>query len=117
MRTILQKRAWVYLIGDPSVKGIVMSITDLGDNTKKYDVFVDGSFKTYYSGQIAPVVEKVKYNWVDINTLRSYLTAYQINNSSGRFVFTEFLPELILFHISVQTSIEAGFMQMSLREF
>ena len=54
----IAEKSLVYLIGDPSVKGIVMSITDLGD-TKKYDVFVDGSFKTYYSGQIAPVVEKV----------------------------------------------------------
>ena len=125
----IAEKSLVYLIGDPSVKGIVMSITDLGD-TKKYDVFVDGSFKTYYSGQIAPVVEKVNYNWVDINTFRSYLTAYQINNPSGRdlyslnsaridFVPYQFRPALKLIHadepriliadsVGVGKTIEAG---------
>lgn len=125
----IAEKSLVYLIGDPSVKGIVMSITDLGD-TKKYDVFVDGSFKTFYSGQIAPVVEKVNYNWVDINTFRSYLTAYQINNPSGRdlyslnsaridFVPYQFRPALKLIHadepriliadsVGVGKTIEAG---------
>lgn len=125
----IAEKSLVYLIGDPSVKGIVMSITDLCD-TKKYDVFVDGSFKTYYSGQIAPVVEKVNYNWVDINTFRSYLTAYQINNPSGRdlyslnsaridFVPYQFRPALKLIHadepriliadsVGVGKTIEAG---------
>lgn len=123
------EKSLVYLIGDPSVKGIVMSIIDLGD-TNKYDVFVDGSFKSYYSGQIAPVVEKVNYNWVDINTFRSYLTAYQINNPSGRdlyslnsaridFVPYQFRPALKLIHadepriliadsVGVGKTIEAG---------
>lgn len=123
------EKSLVYLIGDPSIKGIVMSITDLCE-TKKYDVFVDGSFKTYYSGQIAPVVEKVNYNWVDINTFRSYLTAYQINNPSGRdlyslnsaridFVPYQFRPALKLIHadepriliadsVGVGKTIEAG---------
>lgn len=125
----IAEKSLVYLIGDPSVKGIVMSITDLGD-TKKYDVFVDGSFKTYYSGQIAPVVDKVNYNWVDINTFRCYLTAYQINNPSGRdlyslnsaridFVPYQFRPALKLIHadepriliadsVGVGKTIEAG---------
>lgn len=125
----IAEKSLVYLIGNPSVKGIVMSITDLGD-TKKYDVFVDGSFKTYYSGQIASVVEKVNYNWVDINTFRSYLTAYQINNPSGRdlyslnaaridFVPYQFRPALKLIHadepriliadsVGVGKTIEAG---------
>lgn len=125
----ISEKSLVYLIGNPSVRGIVMSISDLGD-TKKYDVFVDGSFKTYYSGQIAPVVEKVKYNWVDINTFRSYLTAYQINNPSGRdlyslnsaridFVPYQFRPALKLIHadepriliadsVGVGKTIEAG---------
>ena len=125
----IAEKSLVYLIGDPSVKGIVMSIADLGD-TKKYDVFVDGSFKTFYSGQIAPAVEKVNYNWVDINTFRSYLTAYQINNPSGRdlyslnsaridFVPYQFRPALKLIHadepriliadsVGVGKTIEAG---------
>ena len=125
----IKEKSLVYLVGDPSVKGIVMSISDIGD-TKKYEVFVDGSFKTYYSGQIAPAVEKVNYNWVDINTFRSYLTAYQINNPSGRdlyslnsaridFVPYQFRPALKLIHadepriliadsVGVGKTIEAG---------
>lgn len=125
----ITERSLVYLIGSPSVRGIVMSITDLGD-TKKYDVFVDGSFKTFYSGQIASVVETVSYNWVDINTFRSYLTAYQINNPSGQdlyslnsaridFVPYQFRPALKLIHadepriliadsVGVGKTIEAG---------
>lgn len=125
----ITEKSLVYLIGSPSVRGIVMSISDLGD-TKKYDVFVDGNFKTFYSGQIAPVVETVSYNWVDINTFRSYLTAYQINNPSGKdlyslnsaridFVPYQFRPALKLIHadepriliadsVGVGKTIEAG---------
>lgn len=126
---VITEKSLVYLIGNPSVRGIVTTISDLGD-TKKYDVFVDGSFKTYYSGQIAPVVESVAYNWVDINTFRSYLTAYQINNpsccdlyslNSARidFVPYQFRPALKLIHadepriliadsVGVGKTIEAG---------
>ena len=125
----IQEKGLVYLIGDPSVRGIVMSITNLGD-TKKYEVFVNGNFNTYYSGQIAPVVETASYNWVDINTFRSYLTAYQINNPNGRdlyslnaaridFVPYQFRPALKMVHadepriliadsVGVGKTIEAG---------
>lgn len=125
----IAEKSLVYLIGDPAVRGVVMSITDLGD-VKKYDVFVDGNFKTYYSGQIAPVVETVSYNWVDISTFRCYLTAYQINYPSGRdlyslnsaridFVPYQFRPALKLIHadepriliadsVGVGKTIEAG---------
>lgn len=125
----ITEKSLVYLVGSPDVRGIVMSITDLGD-TKKYDVFVDGKFRTFYSGQIAPFVEQVTYNWVDINTFRSYLTAYQINNPSGNdlyslnsaridFVPYQFRPALKLIHadepriliadsVGVGKTIEAG---------
>ena len=125
----IREKSLVYLVGSPDVRGIVMSITDLGD-TKKYDVFVDGNFKTFYSGQIALYVETVSYNWVDINTFRSYLTAYQINNPSGNdlyslnsaridFVPYQFRPALKLIHadepriliadsVGVGKTIEAG---------
>lgn len=125
----IREKSLVYLVGSPDVRGIVMSITDLGD-TKKYDVFVDGNFKTFYSGQIALYVETTSYNWVDINTFRSYLTAYQINNPSGNdlyslnsaridFVPYQFRPALKLIHadepriliadsVGVGKTIEAG---------
>ena len=125
----ITEKSLVHLIGNPDVRGIVMSITDLGDTTK-YDVFVDGNIKTFYSGQIALNVETASYNWVDINTFRSYLTAYQINNPSGNdlyslnsaridFVPYQFRPALKLIHadepriliadsVGVGKTIEAG---------
>ena len=125
----ITEKALVYLVGKPDVHGIVMSVTDLGD-TKKYEVFVDGSFKTYYSGQIALYNETASYKWSDINTFRSYLTAYQINCptrndlyslNSARidFVPYQFRPALKLIHadapriliadsVGVGKTIEAG---------
>lgn len=125
----ITEKSLIYLVGNPDVRGIVMSITDLGE-TKKYDVFVDGSFKTYYSGQIALYNETSAYKWVDINTFRSYLTAYQINNPTGTdlyslnsaridFVPYQFRPALKLIHadtpriliadsVGVGKTIEAG---------
>lgn len=125
----ISEKSVVYLVGDPKVHGIVMSITDLGD-TKKYDVFVDGNFRTFYTGQIAPLVETSAYHWVDINTFRSHLAAYQINNPSSRdlyslnsaridFVPYQFRPALKLIHadepriliadsVGVGKTIEAG---------
>lgn len=125
----IHETALVYLIGAPSVHGIVMSIRDIGD-IKKYEVFVNGSVNTYYSGQIAPVIKNISYNWLDINTFRSYLTAYQINNPYGRdlyslnsaridFVPYQFRPALKMIHsdepriliadsVGVGKTIEAG---------
>ena len=125
----IHEKGLVYLIGDPSVRGVVMSISNL-DDTKKYEVFVNGNFKTYYAGQIAPVVENTSYNWLDISTFRSYLTAYQINNPYGRdlyslnsaridFVPYQFRPALKMLHadepriliadsVGVGKTIEAG---------
>ena len=119
----------VFLVGKPSVRGVVMSISDLGE-TKKYDVFVDGSLKTFYSGQIALVNEMTSYHWIDINSFRSRLAAYLINNPSSRdlyslnsaridFVPYQFRPALKLIHsdepriliadsVGVGKTIEAG---------
>ena len=127
----IQEKSVVYLKGDPDTHGIVMSITDMGD-TKKYDVFVNGNFQTYYSGQIALFVEKqdVVPQGMDVGTFRSHLTAYQINNPSGGdlyslnsaridFVPYQFRPALKLIHadeprlliadsVGVGKTIEAG---------
>lgn len=72
----------VSIIGSPDTKGMVSAISNLGD-TIKYTVFVDGMIKAYYDGQIVPVDSSPKYHWVDSETLRSYLSAYQINNPSA----------------------------------
>ena len=132
----IHEKGLVYLIGTPDVLGIVLSIKDLG-NTKKYDVFINGNINTYYSGQIAPVVETAHYNWLDINTFRSYLTAYQINNPCGRdlyslnaaridFVPYQFRPALKMIHadepriliadsVGVGKTIEAGIIMKELQ--
>lgn len=119
----------VYLTGSPETKGIVVHITDLG-GIKKYDVFADNAVRSYYTGQIAPVVEDSGYHWVSLDTVRSYLTAYQINQPSSQslyslnsaridFVPYQFRPALKLIHadepriliadsVGVGKTIEAG---------
>ncbi|MGN0650268.1 MAG: DEAD/DEAH box helicase [Oscillospiraceae bacterium] len=125
----IQEKSLVYLVSAPEIKGIVFAVHDLGE-TKKYDVFVDGSIRTYYSGQISPVEETVGYNWIDLDTFRSYLTAYQIKNPSSQnlyslnsaridFVPYQFRPALKMIHsdepriliadsVGVGKTIEAG---------
>lgn len=78
----IPEKSLVYIVGSPDTRGMVFSVTTLG-GTRKYEVFVDGSLKTYYEGQIALVDNKPEYEWVDSETLRSYLSAYQINNPSA----------------------------------
>lgn len=78
----ITERSLVYIVGSPETKGMVFSVSMLG-GTHKYEVFVDGMIKTYYEGQIALVDDTPKYQWVSSETLRSYLSAYQINNPSA----------------------------------
>lgn len=78
----IKERSLVYVVGSPATKGMVFSVSDLGE-TRKYEVFVDGDIKTYYEGQIALVEETPEYEWVSADVLRSCLSAYQINNPSA----------------------------------
>ena len=50
---------------------------------RRYQVFVDGGLKTYYEGQIRAVESAPQYHWVDADTLRCQLSAYEINNPSA----------------------------------
>ena len=125
----IHEKSLVYLVGQPEKRGIVFSITDLG-STIKYDVFLDGAIQSFYSGQIATVEDVTRYNWVDLSDVRSYLTAYQINNPSSQnlyslnsaridFVPYQFRPALKMIHadepriliadsVGVGKTIEAG---------
>lgn len=85
--SVIKEKSLVYLVGDPSKRGIVFSVSNLGQ-TVKYELFIDGGIRTYYTGQIALVEEVAGYNWVDADTFRSYLTAYQINNPSARNLYS-----------------------------
>lgn len=78
----ISERSMVYLVGDPSTKGMVFSVETIGTE-KKYDVFVNGTLRTFYTGQIALIDDTPKYHWVDASTLQSNLSAYQINNPSS----------------------------------
>lgn len=83
----IKEKSLVSIVGQPSVKGVVMSISDMGV-LKKYDVFVDGAIKTFYTGQIELVTEGAHYSWVDLGTLKSYLSAFEINNPSAGSLYS-----------------------------
>lgn len=126
---IIRENSLVCLVGSPEVRGIVHAIKTLGPVTK-YDVFVDGKLNSYYTGQIELVEESVRYDWVSVSTVRSYLTAYQINHPSSHnlyslnsaridFVPYQFRPALKMIHadepriliadsVGVGKTIEAG---------
>ena len=78
----IQEKDRVFLTGNPDTKGMVFSITNVGE-TKRYDVFVDGEIKTFYEGQIQKIDSSPTYSWIDLSTLQSNLTAYEINNPSA----------------------------------
>lgn len=125
----IQVNSFVYLVGDPTTKGVVLSIKDLGD-IKMYEVFANNTRQTYYTGQIASVDDTPHYSWVGVKEIQSYLTAYQINNPSAQnlyslnsaridFVPYQFRPALKMIHadepriliadsVGVGKTIEAG---------
>lgn len=78
----IQEKDRIYLTGDPDTKGMVFSVTDV-DGIKRYEVFVDGEIKTFYDGQIQKIDTAPAYSWIDLSTLQSNLTAYEINNPSA----------------------------------
>ena len=78
----IKEKDKVYLAGDPNTKGMVFSVSEV-DGVKKYEVFVDGEIRTFYDGQIVLIDSAPKYQWIDINTFKTNLTAYEINNPSA----------------------------------
>ncbi len=128
-KTEISINSLVYLVGSPETRGIVVSEKNVGDVTK-YGVFVNNAVREYYSGQIALVEETAGYHWVDLDTVRSSLVAYQINNPASQnlyslnsaridFVPYQFRPALKMIHadepriliadsVGVGKTIEAG---------
>lgn len=125
----IHENSLVYLVSDPKINGVVMSLKNLGDITQ-YNVFVNNEIKQYYTGQIALVEKSAGYNWISLTEMRSYLTAYQINKPSSQnlyslnsaridFVPYQFRPALKMIHadepriliadsVGVGKTIEAG---------
>lgn len=125
----IEEKDIVYIVSNPETRGMVFSVTDLGD-TIKYEVFVDGGLQTFYTEQIALVDESPDIEWTNAEYFRSMLAAYQINNPSAQnlyslnaaridFVPYQFRPALKLIHadepriliadsVGVGKTIEAG---------
>ena len=78
----IQEKDRVFLTGSPNTRGMVFSVTDVGE-TKRYEVFVDGEIRTFYEGQIQKIDSAPTHSWIDLSTLQSNLTAYEINNPSA----------------------------------
>ena len=75
-KAAITQNSLVYLVSDPKERGFVIAITDLGETTK-YNVFIDNAIHTFYTGQIAPVIEASGYQWIDVNRFRNLITAYK----------------------------------------
>lgn len=83
----ISEKDLVYVVAEPDLKGVVLSVQNL-DGLNKYQVFVNGDLKTFLTGQIALCAEKSTYNWVDLDTFKSSITSYQINNPSASNLYS-----------------------------
>lgn len=77
----IKEKDTVYLVADPSQVGVVLAVKPIGDEVS-YEIFINGEIQTKYKGQIA-LKEKPGRRWVDMDTFRSFLSAYQLNNPSS----------------------------------
>lgn len=83
----IKEKSIIKLVSQPDVKGVVISVENVGA-IQKYDVFVDCEIKTFYTGQIALAEVQPTYNWIDLQTLQSYLSAFEINNPSSANLYS-----------------------------
>lgn len=78
----IKEKSIVRLVGQPDVKGIVVSIETI-NGEKKYQVFVGAELKTFYADQIQLDSVTSDYRWINLSSLQSYLSAFEINNPSS----------------------------------
>lgn len=78
----------VYVLGEPGATGMVMKVEPIGENRKKYSVFINSRVSVYYTGQIAKKQENTVVSWMDIDSFQCYLTAYEINNPSAGSLYS-----------------------------
>ncbi len=83
----IKERDIVYLVSDPNTTGMVFSVKEIGD-TIRYEIFVNGTLNTYYSGQIVLQNSPQQEHWIDDATFQSYLSAYQLNNPSSSKLYS-----------------------------
>lgn len=119
----------IRLVGRPEATGYIISVETVNGKAK-YLVFTEGSKKTFYEGQVELIPTAGPIVWSSLEDVRSHLSAYQINNPSGRdlyslnaaridFVPYQFRPALKIIHsdepriliadsVGVGKTIEAG---------
>ena len=77
----------ICLVSNPEETGVVLSVAEMG-GTKKYSVFIGGTLRTFYEGQIRPAQENPAYTFTDLQEFRSHLTSWQINHPSGTNLYS-----------------------------
>ena len=76
----------VYLVSDPTRIGVVLSIRKI-ESTIQYGVFIDGSIRPYFDGQIE-LLKTESTQSIDVEALRNALTAYNIINPSSKSLYS-----------------------------
>jgi superfamily II DNA or RNA helicase len=70
----------VQLKSDPAVRGVVTKVT-LTDKENRYEVFIDGTIKTFYHSQLLIHKEDTSvFEIIERSQFNAYLTALQIRN-------------------------------------
>ena len=77
----------VRLVSDPSVIGLICNILPMGGITR-YDVFIDGETRIFYTGQIEAYVEETQDAVISPDELRCFITAYLINKPSSESLYS-----------------------------
>lgn len=77
----------VCLVSDPSTVGLICGITPIGEITK-YDVFINGETRIFYSGQIVPFVEQTQETVISPEELSCLITAYLISKPSSESLYS-----------------------------
>lgn len=85
--TPIREKDIVYLVSEPDKTGVVLSVKQI-DDTTRYEVFIDNSLQSFYSGQIALHENKECHDWINCETFKSYLSAYQVNNPSSSNLYS-----------------------------
>lgn len=83
----IKEKDTVTLKSNPEMKGMVFAVSEIGA-VKKYEVFIDGHINSYYYEQLKLMNDAPEYKLVDIQALRSYLTAFQLRNPSSQSLYS-----------------------------
>lgn len=77
----------VRLVSDPLAVGIICNVVPMGSITR-YDVFINGETRIFYTGQIVPFVDAPHEAVISPDELRCFITAYLINKPSSESLYS-----------------------------